>query len=496
MRDLDGIAQAKGLTDDEAQLARDLVRVLRGNLARNAERSSYYAGESGLKNIGIAIPEELTALRVACSWPAKAVDALADRSVYDGVSFRSGEDVAGVADILSANRIGVKYDKAKRTQLVHGCSFWTVSAGDGRCPAIIRQHSAESAAAVWDDDSERIKAGLVIAAFDRRPGRSNRPQAVNIYTADEVLVFRRSGYGDWALTRLPHSMGRPMMEAMVHSPTTDKPMGTSRITHAVMSITDSAIREALRSELHAEFFTSPQKFLLGASKKQMESMTAYEAFFGSLFMVGLNEEGNAPSFGQLPQSSMEPHVSYMRQLAAQFSGATDVPISTLGVIHDNPASSEAIHAAEQPLVIRAESMNAGNAHALEEVARMAAAIALGKPYDELTDEESCVVAEFRRPDRPSMASSADAALKMASTPGMEWFGGTDVCLELMGFTEAERIRMQSDKRRSEARRMTADMMQAAAGRAQQGLGVQAQVNGRNNLTGEPGAKDGDNQSLS
>lgn len=456
------IAKAKGLTDDEAQLATDLVRVLQGNAARNADRMSYYEGENALKNIGIAIPPELAKLQMACSWPAKAVDELADRSVLDGVTFRSGEDVAGIGPVLDANHIKAKYDRIKPTELVHGPAFWTLSAGpNALMPVIIRAHDALNASGLWDDQLGHLSAGLVIAGRDRRPGRSNRPNRVNLYTSDAIIELALAGNGRWVATRKPHPMGRPLIEAMVHRPTAAKPLGTSRITHAVMSITDCAMREALRTEMHAEVYTSPQKYLLGATKEQVDKIKeggGFSAFVGSLFALGVNDEGDAPEFGQLSQPTIDPHVSYLRQLAAQFSGATDVPMSYLGIVHDNPSSAEAIHAAEQPLVVKAEAMNQDNSVALENVVRMAVAIKKGKPLVDLTPDEAGVVVGFRRPDRPSMASSADAALKIASTPGMEWFGGTEVCLRMMGFTEQERLQMAEERRRAEGLSLVGSLM--------------------------------------
>ena len=60
------------------------------------------------------------------------------------------------------------------------------------------------------------------------------------------------------------------MEPLVYRPSLDRPFGKSRITRAVMSITDSAVREALRTEVSAEFFTTPQKYLLGADEELFE----------------------------------------------------------------------------------------------------------------------------------------------------------------------------------------------------------------------------------
>lgn len=463
---LGALIKASGLKDDEAVIVADLVKALKANAARNAERTLYYAGEQTIKNIGIAIPQELTSLRMSCSWPAKAVDALADRSIIDGISFRSGENADVINDILARNHFSSMYDKAKRTEGIHGVSFWTVCRGknEGDAPRI-RQHSAESASAIWDDENERIAAGLVIASYDRRPGKQTKPNLVNVYTNDAILVFRLNGKS-WSVDRLEQKMGRPLMEAMVHAPTTSKPLGTSRISRAVMSITDCAMRECLRSELHAEVYTSPQKFLIGATKSQMKSINRYDATYGAIFGLEYDEDAPTPQFGQLSQASMEPHISYMRQLAAQFAGATDIPISALGVIHDNPSSADAIHAAEQPLVIKAESMNANNAIAIEAVVQMALALQNNVSLDELPAEQKGVVVGFRRPDRPSVLSNANAAVMISSMNGMDWFGGSDVCQEMLGFSESDRVRLQADKHRAEGRETVRAFMQSRIGNSQ------------------------------
>lgn len=62
-----------------------------------------------------------------------------------------------------------------------------------------------------------------------------------------------------------------------------------------------------------------------------------------------------PQFGQLTQGSMQPHIDYMRSLAVRFSGETNVSLSELGVVSDNPSSAEAIYAAKEALVAAATS---------------------------------------------------------------------------------------------------------------------------------------------
>ena len=154
-----------------------------------------------------------------------------------------------------------------------------------------------------------------------------------------------------------------------------------------MSITDNAIRTALRAELSSEFFTSPQKYLLGADKDLFNNSSKWEAYIGNIFAVSKDEDGDTPTFGQLSQMSMQPHTDYMRSLAAQFAGETGIPISSLGVIHDNPASAEAIYAAKEDLIIEAEALNETNGAALRNIGLLVEAIAGNKTLAQLTDDE-------------------------------------------------------------------------------------------------------------
>ena len=62
----------------------------------------------------------------------------------------------------------------------------------------------------------------------------------------------------------------------------------------------------------------------------------------------------------------------------------------------------------------AQQLNTGNGDALRTIARMAQAIARSVTLDELTEEERDVIAHFKNPAMPSVAVTADAAIKIAT----------------------------------------------------------------------------------
>lgn len=60
-------------------------------------------------------------------------------------------------------------------------------------------------------------------------------------------------------------MGRPLMEVICHDPDLDRPLGHSLLTRELRGIVDKAMRDVLRMEVGAEFFTYPQRYVLGAA---------------------------------------------------------------------------------------------------------------------------------------------------------------------------------------------------------------------------------------
>ena len=447
------VARADGLELRDRETVRDLLDLYRRKVVRNLLRDRYYGMKSKPRELGIAVPPNLRDLEQAVGWPAKAVDALADRSQFDGFVCSDADVTDQLAGIVSANGMKRRYRKAVKSELKHSCAFLTVTDGseEGRDPSpLVSMFPATAAAALWSDRLNRISAGMVGVDRDRPAVRGGEPTWVNVFTDDAVIAVRRDGPG-WTADYYPHGMGRCLMEPLAHEATIERPFGCSRITRAVMAITDDAMRASVRSEVAAEFFTSPQKYLLGAEKSALGDESKWDAYIGSIFAIGKDREGDVPQFGQLSQGSMQPHSDYMRMLAARFSGETDVPISELGVVSDNPSSAEAIYAAKEPLVIDAQNLNADNGEALANVALMALAVENGTDYESERSRGLAVQAKFRNPAMPSIVSQSDAMVKMISA--LPWLAESDVALEEFGFTDDQIQRLRADRGRVQGRQI-------------------------------------------
>ena len=422
----------------------DCYEVWFNHLSRNQTRYAYYDGRNRLKDFGISTPPELLDVETVVGWPNKAVMSLAVRSRFDGFTAGGDELQAMLDGISRRSRLRVKYRQAVESEGVHGCSFGVVTmVGDD---ARIDIYDAEHASGRWDDAKGRLAYGMTVDTDS-----AGNITCLTLHDDSADVYAWPDRWGQWTWMARPHGMGRTLMEAFAYRPTQRKPLGQSRITRAVMSITDSAVRAALGGDISFQFAVAPQKYLLGADRKAFANKTRWEAYIGNIMAVGRDGNGDLPQFGQLPQASMQQYTEFMRDLAARFSGETNVPISQLGVIHDNPSSAEAIYAASEPLIIECQDLNDGNRETLRTLASMAVAAELDTPLAQLGAQWLDFSPNMANPAMPSIVSTADAAVKIAGVvPG---FAGTDSFWKMVGLPEDTRREIDAQVAEANAQEM-------------------------------------------
>lgn len=453
--------------NERAQLA-DLISVFNYHESRNHIKERYYEGHVtvGEVNLGIALPKQLRGLEIGCSWGAKTVDVLAARSMFDGYVGTNGENSEQLTGIVDDNNMIAEYMKACRDELKFGCTFAALtqdSALPNKCR--IRFYSPKSAAALWSGEKGRIECGMVIvdSVKDESKKSTWQPSLINLYTEAALWVLSRDG-SVWHAVEYPHKMGRPMMEPLIWNATTLKPFGRSRIKEPIRRLIQSYVRTIANATIGLEFSTSPQKYLLGITDDQYDAVVndKFKQYVGSIIAATYNPEtGEKPVFGQLQQGSLAPHVEMLRVLSTQFSAATGLTVTDTGVVNDaNPTSSDAILAQSQTLISLAEQLNRCNGDALKTIAMMALAIANNVSINELLPEQKAIIAHFKNPAMPSVAVTADAAIKIASA--RQNFADTDVFLEMIGFDQADIRRIKSQESRSRGMRLLEET-EASAG---------------------------------
>ena len=408
----------------------------------NETRRNYFESKQRVRQLGIAIPPQLNSFETVLGWPYKAVKSLATRVKLGGFAV-PGSDVAdfGIDRIWADNRLGIETHHAHMSALTYGVSFVAVMAGgSGEPAAVIRALSPTSSTALWDANKRRAVAAVSVTATD-----SGLPSEFILYLEDKVVTGRRVD-GRWVVESAPHSLGRCPVVVLAYDSSPEYPFGRSRISQGVMKITDEAIRTSLRMEVSAEFYSSPQRYLLGADESAFTGAdgtqrTGWDAVLGRLLAIGKDEDGDTPTVGQFQQMSMQPHTEMLRTIGAKFSGETSIPLNALGIIHDNPASDAAMHTAYLDLNADAESAHEPFGAAWIDAMRMAVEIATGS-----ADGLELLSTKWRNPATPTLAAQADATTKLVAAGVLP--PDSAVTLELMGFDQTTIDRITADRRRS------------------------------------------------
>jgi hypothetical protein len=348
------------------------------------------------------------------------------------------------------NNMDIEAPQAHDSALIHSCAFLTTIKGDvssGEPEVLMMARDAFNATGLWNPRKRGFTAGLSVIEREV-PGGS--PMYLVMYLPDRVLIMSRDVVGGrWSIDRRPNPLGRVPMEPLTYRPHLNRPFGRSRITRSVMYLTDAAVRTVVRSEIGAEFFTTPQRYGLNIPEEAFSS-GGWQALMGRFLNVEppAADEDLDPAFkpelGQFPQMTMQPHSEQLRQWATQFAGETSIPVSSLGIVQDNPSSAEALYASKEELVMEAEAADRG--FGVGWVRAMRNALMIRDNLSEVPDEFRKLRAKWRDPATPSQASAADAMAKQIAV--LPWMADSEVALERLGYDQTEIERLRADRRRS------------------------------------------------
>lgn len=464
--------------DHEVETIKSLLEVWRRRWPKNVRRSLYYDTEQAFKDLGIALPPQLKQAKFVLGWGTQAVKKPAMRSQFEGLRLPGSDDPFELGTIFSQNRFALEFSQANVSACTHGMSLVTVARGrDGEAPVQIQAHSAEHSAALWDRRKRRLGSALTVSDL-----KGDQPTEFVVYLPHVVLECKKTSTG-WLAKRYDNTIGRVLAVPVSHDPQLRRPFGRSRLTNSVMALCDMAVRAYVRMEANAEFYSTPQIALLGVDPEsfdgQMSESMKFKLAMDRLLALTKDQDGEKPELTQLSQASMSPHSDMLRTVAMAFSGETGIPPSSLGIIHDQPASAEAIRANEHDMLVDVSYQNKFVlSDAVREIAILAVMVRDG--LKDVPDEAWSLSARFADPEFQSLSAQSDAVQKLA--PQMPVLAQYPVLLEQV-FDDDQVARIQADQRRSTVSefmrniqdRVSSDQVQSPAVVSAANAGVDRQV---------------------
>ena len=431
-----------GVDDDDLPIIQELLRVWARKYPHNLIRSQYVDAHYRFKDFGISIPEKIKSnVDAMIGWPAKAVRSLADLSVFEGFSFGGSADNYGVSDLCDDNALDVVVPEAISSAYTHSCAFLTVSA-DESDPSrmMIIPRSADWSAAIWDRKHNRISSALTITSDDKNGSITG----FNVWLPNCLYTCSKTGAG-WGAVKSQSNFGRPTIVPICYDAQLNRPFGRSRVSRPLMSLTDIGFRTIVRMEASAEFYAVPKLWFLGASEDAFSKDT-WSSLISAINAISKDEDGDNPQLQQIQQASMQPHSDMLKTIALMVSSETNIPVSDLGIITQNPTSAEAMSVAERKLTREADRQNTRFGRAVKDAVLMAVCLRDGllKAPDDLRS-----IRPIWSPTREiSNAARADSFSKIAGVSPE--FAQTEVGWRYAGFDQKDIDSILATVRRNQA----------------------------------------------
>lgn len=363
-------------------------------------RYDFYDMKNVARELNISTPDGLQWLKSALGWCGTAVDSLADRICFK--EFRN--DNFDMNNIFNMNNPDVLTSSAIIGALISACDFIYISVDDDGFPRL-QVIDGYNATGIMDQTTMLLQEGYAVLERDAE---------TDLPTMEAYFVPGRTDYYQKGvlIRQYFHKSPYPLLVPMVYKPDAKRPFGHSRISRSNMELTSSALRTIKRSEISAEFFSFPQRYVTGLDK-DAERMNKWKATMSALLDFRKDKNGDHPVVGQFQQESMEPHLAQLKMFASLFAGQNGLTLDDLGFPSSNPSSSEAIRAAHENLRLTARKaqktlgtglLNAGYLAAClrDEYSYKREAIYLTKPAWEPIFE----------PDGSALAGLGDAIIKI------------------------------------------------------------------------------------
>lgn len=377
---------------------------LRGKLNKHALRVNlrykHYDEKYQARDVGIVIPKEIKdKYRAVMGWSTKSVDALADRLVFKGFD----NDIFNVEEIFNLNNPDIFFDSAILSALIGSCCFIYISkseTGEARLQII----EASNATGIIDPITGLLTKGYAVLSRDDLGNPIEEA-----YFLDNKTEFHKNGKCE-AETANP--TGVPLLVPIMYRPDAVRPFGRSRISRAVMYYQAYAKRTLERADISAEFYSFPQKYLIGTSQ-DAEPMDKFKATIASILEITKDEDGDVPKLGQFQQQSMAPFTEQLKTLASAFAGETGLTLDDLGFATDNPSSAEAIKASHETLRTTARKAQRCFGSGFLNVGYVARCLEDGYPYlrNQFYKTKPTWYPVFE-PDVAALSGIGDAAIKI------------------------------------------------------------------------------------
>lgn len=431
---------------NEIQSKADLLLNKLQTLAFSAgNKYEYYNATQQLVDLGISLPKKFKNMKPGVGWASRAVNTLSDRINFDGFA----KDRFGINDMMDRAYATPTLTKAKRDALIAGCSFVaTLPREDG---VELLPFTATEATGVMNQKTGLLEWGLAVVEWYPFDNTFSTAYAgwskVGLIPRDYILFGRyfTAYFVSGQLSYIAENpTGRPLLHAITHRQSADRPFGKARISNTVRRIIDEVGRLKVRYEIAAEFYSTPQRYVNGLADGSING-AQLEAALGKIWTITKDEDGEKPEIGQLAQMSINQFSDQKKDLARDFCAETALTLRNLGYETANPTSAESLSAMSDDLLLEAQECQAEFGRQFKEIAISMLQVKNGNNL--IPDGLREIEATWKPIFQLDIGSAGDAAYKLIEA--MPELAGTTTLYRMLGIStrEAEALAQKAQSSR-------------------------------------------------
>ena len=454
--------------DDRALLAALEARVDKYKQINRLLRA-YYEGNMWLNKIGFSVPPKMREFQTVVGWPAIIVDVIEERLKWKGwfdlespgLDSQTRSELQTFLDELYLdNNLETEAPMVHLDSLIFGCGFATVGTRDPndleKTP-LVTTESTELTTGIYDPQKRRLTAGVVFRTDDD----GNIMRAALIKLNESIYLKRVSIGGQWYVEHKDqHNLNRMPLVPFINRPMGSRRNGRSEITRPIRGYTDIGVRTILGMETNREFFSAPQRYVLGATEDDFRDeagnkIPGWQSVIGRIWGIGRNEDGELPEVGEFTPAPSRPYLEQIQGLSQLVAADGAVPQTYLGFMSDNPASADSIRALESRLIKRSERRITSFGWSWGEVGRLAW----------MMREKRRVLAkldtDWGNPATPTMQADADWAIKLIGVNVLS--PDSVIARNRLGFSKSEQAIIERENREREAKMRAEEQRKARQG---------------------------------
>ncbi|WKW87228.1 portal protein [Mycobacterium phage Chargerpower] len=400
---------------DPAEARDEMVSAFEDSVKNLKSNTSYYEAERRPEAIGVTVPPQMQTLLAHVGYPRLYVDSIAERQAVEGFRLADADQPDETLwQWWQANDLDIEAPLGYTDAYVHGRSYITLAMPDPQLdptwdPKIpkIRVEPPTRMHATIDPRIGKVSRAIRVA-YDEK---GNEIQAATLYTLNDTFGWFKDSNGEWQeWFSVTHGLQAVPVVPLPNRTRLSDLYGTTEITPELRSMTDAASRILMLMQATAELMGVPQRLIFGIKPEEIgvDSETGQTMFDAYLARILAFEDADG-KIQQFSAAELANFTNALDQIAKQVAAYTGLPPQYLSTAADNPASAEAIRAAESRLIKKVERKNLIFGGAWEEAMRLAWRMAKGGdvPPNMLRMETV-----WRDPSTPTYAAKADAAVKL------------------------------------------------------------------------------------